>query len=97
MASAWRAAGSGSERIAALNHEVRNDAVEDEPVIERTLRLLAGLRVGELLRAFRQPGEVRYRVGDIRVEQSNLEIAFSRRKECMQHPNIIAIMETGTP
>ena len=71
--------------------------VKDESVIERTLRLLAGLRIGELLRTFRQPGEVRDRVWHVGIEQSNLEITFSRRKERMQHPFIIAIMETVTP
>ena len=91
------AAGSRAQRIAPLNHEAFDDAMKDEPVIKRTLRLLSGLRIGELFRPFGQPREVRHRVRDVGIEQPNLEIAFSRRKECMQHPNIIAIMETGTP
>src|SRR5258708_39856166 len=37
-----RAAGTGSERVAALDHEVRDDPVEDRAVIEPGLSRLAG-------------------------------------------------------
>src|SRR5215472_17464989 len=50
-------------RATALNHELRDDAVKTQPVIERPLFLLACLFVGEFLRAFSQPHEIGYRFG----------------------------------
>src|SRR5205085_3219924 len=46
------------ERIAALDHEVRDHAVEHRPVVEPLLRLLAGPGIGPLLLPLRQVDEV---------------------------------------
>src|SRR6185369_12369350 len=57
------------ERVAALDHEVGDDAVEAQAVVERLLVLLAGLGVGPLLRARRQADEVRDGVGGVVLVQ----------------------------
>ena len=51
-----------AERIAALNHEAVDHAVEDDAVVVRLRDLLVGARVGPLLGAFGQADEVVDRV-----------------------------------
>ena len=80
---------------AALQHEALDDAMKDEAVKERPLALLAGLGIGELLRAFCKPDEIGYRVGNFLVEQLDFERAFARVEHRVCHlrlqPIIIAI------
>src|ERR1039458_1836846 len=55
-----RIARSIAYRIAALNHEIRDDPVEDSAIVERyTLYHLAGLRVLPGFCSIRQPDKVR--------------------------------------
>src|SRR5664280_2417249 len=55
-----RIARSIAYRIAALNHEIRDDPVEDSAIVERhTLHHLAGLRVLPGFCPSRQPDKVR--------------------------------------
>src|SRR5713226_9851315 len=54
------AAEAGASRVAALDHEVGNHAVEDGAVVEPVLALLAADGVGPLAFAFGKVGEVGY-------------------------------------
>src|SRR2546427_7114129 len=53
-----RASGALAERIAALDHEIGYHAVEDRAVVVRLFRLSPGPRVGPLLGAFGETGEI---------------------------------------
>src|SRR5262245_41727367 len=67
-----------AQRIATLNHEAANHAVEDDAVVIRLLHLPAIARIGPFLRALRQTDEVGYGVRRFRVEQPNPETSFAR-------------------
>src|SRR5262245_3584855 len=54
---------------ASLNHEVRNDAVENQPVVKRPLLLFSGLFVCEFLGSFRQTDEILNRLRRFFIEQ----------------------------
>ncbi len=68
------AADALTERVAALDHEVADDAVEDRAVVERSRGLLAGLRVGPLDLALGEPGEVRNRLRCVVSEQVDPDV-----------------------
>jgi len=54
-----RIAGARAERASALNHEVGNHSVEDEPIIKWALYFLSRARVLEFLGAFGQSDKIR--------------------------------------
>jgi len=54
-----RVAGSRPERTSALNHELRDYAMEGQPVVKWPLHLLPRARVREFLRSFREADEIR--------------------------------------
>ena len=66
-----RVAASGSLRASALNHEIRNHAMEHQSVVKRLTRLLAFGEIGEVLHGVRR----------FVFEQFNFEAAFS----CIEH------------
>src|SRR5579863_8527543 len=66
-----RIAGSRPERTPALNHELRNHAMENEAVVKRTLHFLSGLRILEFLRAFREADEIRDRLRGFLFKQAD--------------------------
>src|SRR5450755_3226507 len=55
------AAGALAERVPALDHEIRDHAVEDRPVVELPARL-PGARIGPFARPLREVDEVLYRL-----------------------------------
>src|SRR6185503_11226216 len=55
-----RTAGAVAERVAALNHEARNDPVKNRAVVKRPLDLLAGLGIDPFLGSGRKADEVRH-------------------------------------
>src|ERR687897_1434057 len=65
------AATAGPERVAALDHEVGDDPVEDRPLVERPLLLGAGGRVPPRLGPGRQADEVLDRLGGGVGEQAD--------------------------
>src|ERR1700686_506140 len=64
-------AGSRSLRASALNHKLRNHAMENEAVVKWTLHFLTGLRVLEFLGAFRKADEIRDRLRRFLFQQAN--------------------------
>src|SRR5216684_5900866 len=65
---------------AALNHELRNYAMENQTVVERPFFLLAGLFIREFFRAFGQPDENRNGLGRFFFEQAHHNIPLRRFK-----------------
>src|SRR5208282_228511 len=51
-------AGAGAKRTAALDHEVRNDAMERQAIIKGPLGRLASLWIGELFRSGREAHKI---------------------------------------
>src|SRR5271157_959828 len=51
-------AGACPARATSLDHELRDDAVKDQPVVKTTSRFLARRFIDELLGALRQAGEI---------------------------------------
>src|SRR5262245_7157308 len=76
---------AGAERIAVLNHESRDHAVENESVVKRLLHFLAAFRIGPLLRPLGQTDEVGDRVGRFRLEKLNSKLPFCRPKTRLDH------------
>src|SRR5262249_13051847 len=72
-----RAAGPVSDGTAALDHEVRDDAMELEAVVVGALDLGAGLRVHKFLGARCQPDEVRHRTRSIRFKELEDDFALA--------------------
>jgi hypothetical protein len=68
-------AGALTEGVAALEHEVLDDAVEDHPVVQRLVRLRARLRVGPFDVAGREPHEVPHRLGCVVAVEENPDVA----------------------
>src|ERR1700722_16654581 len=66
-----RIAGSCSLRASALNHELRNHAMENEAVVKWALHFLTGLRVLEFLGALRKADEIRDRLRRFIFKQAN--------------------------
>ena len=90
-----RAAGAAAQRVAALDHEVLDDAVEDGAVVERRARLvLAGLRVGPGLLAGGQSDEVLDGLRRVVAEEVDLDVAVvgvDRGYVCVQrHGSILS-------
>ena len=77
-----RAAEALAQRIAALNHESVDHAMEDDAVVEGLLALLARPRIGVLDGAFGQPDEVGDRLRRLLLEQPDGEGAFSGVEPC---------------
>ena len=48
-----------AKRAAALDHEFRDHAMKTESIVKRPLGFLARPRIGEFLRAFREPDKIR--------------------------------------
>ena len=71
-----RAAVALAERIAALDHEAVDHAVEDDPVIERRGLLLPRLRIGPFLRAFGQADEIGDGIRRLGLKELYRETAF---------------------
>src|SRR5262249_49419921 len=74
-----------SERVATLNHEAVDDSVEDRAVVERRLHFLTAARIGPLLGAVRQAGEVGDGFRSLLFEQLNVDVALGRVKMRVQH------------
>src|SRR6266850_1315361 len=53
-----RATHAGTVRASALNHEIGNDAMENQSVVERALFFFPGFFVGEFLATFRQADKI---------------------------------------
>src|SRR5262245_42437054 len=72
-----RPAGSIADGAAALDHEVRDDAVEGESVIERLARdLLAALGIDPGLRPGHESGEILHSAGRVVFEQLGDDLAL---------------------
>src|SRR5215510_9337497 len=74
-----------SQRIATLDHEAVDHAVEDRAVVQGRLHFLSGARIGPLLAAVCQPREVGDGFRCLFLEQLNREVAFGRREMRVQH------------
>ena len=70
------AAGAIAQRAAALDHEVLDDAVEGQAVVERLMGRLAGEWVRPFLLAGRQTEEVLHGHGRLIVEQVDGDVTF---------------------
>ena len=70
-----RAADALTERVAALDHEARDDAVEDDVLVERALAGLAGGGVGPLAGAVGEADEVLDRAGSVVSEEVDDDVA----------------------
>src|SRR5690606_14553053 len=68
------AADALAEGVTALDHEVVDDAVEDDAVVEGTLGLLARRRVGPLLGALCETHEVVDGLGGVVAEEVYLDV-----------------------
>src|SRR5215831_2060689 len=77
--------GALSERIAALDHEAVDHAMEDRAVVVRRGALLSGARIGPFLRAVGETGEIRDGLRGEILEQLDAEVAFARREMRVQH------------
>src|SRR6266852_3659604 len=76
---AWPAH-SAALRAAALNHELRNHAMEVQAVVERSLFFLAGLFIREFFRAFGKPDEICNRLGRFVFEQVHHNVSLGSFK-----------------
>jgi hypothetical protein len=70
-----RAPDALTERVAALDHEVRDDAVEDDVLVERAFARLAGRRVRPGLRAVGETREVLHRARCVVSEEVDDDVA----------------------
>ena len=71
-----RAAGASTQRAAALDHEILDDAVEGQTIVERFMGRLAGERVGPFLLASGEAKEVSHGFRCLVVEQVDLDVTF---------------------
>src|SRR5215472_6697842 len=71
-----RSAHSASLWAAALNHELGNHAMKNQPVVERPLLLLARFFVGEFFCAFRQPDEIADSLGRFLFQQPHHDVSL---------------------
>src|SRR5882757_1588607 len=67
---------SAALRAATLNHELRNHAMEDQSVVERSLFLLSGLFIREFFGAFGKPDEIRNRFWRFVFEQAHYNVSL---------------------
>src|SRR5258705_3601105 len=65
-----------AERIAALDHESGDDAMEDRPVVIRLLHLLVRAWIAPLPGAFGKPDKILDRVRGLLIEETNGEVAL---------------------
>ena len=73
-------ADSLAERIAALDHEAVDHAVEDGSVVIRLLHLLVRSRIAPLLRTLGQPDKILDCSRRLLFEEAYREISFTRHK-----------------
>ena len=85
-----RAAGAVADRAAALDHEILDDAVEGQPVVERVMLLLAGERVAPRLLAGGETEEVRHGVRSLVVEKIEGDIALGGMHDNCGHTSIVS-------
>jgi hypothetical protein len=81
------AADALAERVAALEHELLDDAVEDDAVVQLVGRDLARRRVSPLLGSRREADEVVDGLGGVVTEEVDLddaEVGGDGRYRCMQ-------------
>ena len=71
-----RAAGTGAQRATALNHELLDDTVEGQAVVELAMGRLAGVRVRPFLLAGGEAQEVGHGVRSLVVEQVDGDAAL---------------------
>ena len=71
-----RTAHSRTLRAAALNHELRNHAMENQSVVERFLFLLSGFFIRDFFRAFGKPNEIRNRLGRFVFQQAHHNVSL---------------------
>ena len=72
-----RAASAGAQRAATLDHEILDDAVEGQTIVERFVARLTGERVGPFLLASGEAQEVGHGFRGLVIEQVDLDVAFS--------------------
>jgi hypothetical protein len=70
-----RSAHAAAVGTTALNHELGNHAMEDQPVVESTFFLLAGLFIREFFRAFGKPDEICDRLRRLFFEQAHHNVS----------------------
>ena len=80
-----RAAGTGAQRATALNHELLDDAVEGQAVVELAVGRLAGVRVRPFLLAGGEAQEVGHGVRSLVVEQVDGDAALSGAHDNCSH------------
>src|SRR5215475_10788492 len=71
-----RSAHSASLWAAALNHELGNHTVKNQPVVEGPFFFLASLFVGEFFCAFRQPDEIADSLGRFLFQQPHHDVSL---------------------
>src|SRR5690606_11834785 len=92
------ATGALAERVAALNHEVVDDAVEDHTVVQRVLGDLSGGGVGPFDLAGGQPDEIGNGLGGVVGQQVDFDVAqrsVQGRYMCV-HASSISLMPVCT-
>ena len=94
-----RAASAGAQRAAALDHEVLDDAVEGQTIVERLVARLAGEWVGPFLFAGGEAEEVGHGFRGLVVEQVDLDVAFSGAHDYGSHglKCLMGLRRAGTP
>src|SRR4029450_6792226 len=87
------AASPAAERVAALDHEVGDDPVEDRPLVQGALLLGAGGRVAPRLAAGGQADEVLDRLGGGVGEQADPDGALGGLQGCegVCHAALLAV------
>src|SRR5690348_12130264 len=75
-----RPAHPAAVRASALDHELRDHTMENQPVIERPLFLLPRFFVGEFLRTLSQPHKIGNRLGRFLFIQPNHDISLRSLK-----------------
>jgi hypothetical protein len=79
-----RPAGTLSQAVAPLDHEVLDDPVENHAVVERGFLRRPRDGIGPFLRAFGQAHEICDGVRRLPVEKSSREVAFAGFKPCVR-------------
>ena len=80
-----RSTSAGAERATALNHELLDDAVEGQTVVELAVGRLTGVRVGPFLLAGGEAQEVGHGVRGLVIEQVDGDIALRGAHDNCSH------------
>ena len=80
-------AGAGAEGVASLDHEARDDAVENGAVVEGAGGLLTGRGVNPFALTLGQGHEVGHRVGGVVGEQLDGDVAGGGVENCFHVDN----------